>query len=86
MTDLFIELLKASGANWAHFIIILMGMCVVLYINCMRVEIKRMKHTAAQHDKLILLYGHLIKINFNVTSVKVHRNGDYEIAQPLNDD
>ena len=86
MDQLIIDLFKGAGANWADFIILLMGLCVVAYLRLQRKEIKKLRHEAVQHDKLILLYGHIIKSKWGITSVKIHRSGDYEIVQPLNDE
>ncbi len=47
--------------------------------------IKNLAHENRQLDKLVLIHGHIIKDKLGIKTVKVHRSGDYEIVQPLND-
>jgi hypothetical protein len=49
-------------------------------------EIKRLRHMVTQHDKLILVQAWLLKIKLGINTVNVHRTGDYEIVNPLNND
>jgi len=48
--------------------------------------IKNLAHENRQLDKLVLIHGHIIKDKLKIKTVKIHRSGDYEIVQPLNED
>ena len=39
-----------------------------------------------QIDKMVLLHSWIIRIKLKVTTFKIHRNGDYEILDPINED
>lgn len=65
-----------------QLVITLLIVSVVLLFRWLKIQ----AHENQQRDKLVLLYGHIIKDKLGITTVKIHRNGDYEIVQPLNDD
>ena len=48
--------------------------------------LKTVSHQYHQHDKLLLVLGHVVKDKLGITTVKIHRSGDFEIVQPLNGD
>jgi len=57
---------------------------VAVYLLYKRIECLQVKYN--QHDKL--LYGHsiIIHMKLGVRTVKLHRNNDFEINQPANED
>lgn len=48
--------------------------------------VKKIRYVQAQHDKLILVQAHIIAAKLGIKTVNIHRSGDYEISQPLNQD
>ena len=85
----------ATHGSPVDAVIIFMGMLVVWLIRYivksqkaqnarMWAEIKEVKQKYNQLDKLTLLNSFLISQLNGESVVKVHRNGDYEILNPLN--
>ena len=77
-----LDILKASPADYFIF---LMGMLVVLYLIFQSKRIKKLEHDNRQLDKLVLVHAHIIASELKVRTVKIHRSGDFEIAQPINE-
>jgi len=55
---------------------------VVVYVLYRKLEI--ILHKYNQLDKLIFAHALIISNKLGVKTVKIHRTGDYEIAQPIN--
>jgi len=79
-----INLLISLGATPAVMIIFLMGLPVayLAWANFKRNKILTEKYN--QLDKLTLLNSFLLGDLTGKKIVKIHRNGDYEIVNPLN--
>jgi len=58
---------------------------LVLAVYLLHKELKTVQHKYNQLDKLV--YGHALIINtkLGVKTIKIHRSGDYAIAQPINE-
>lgn len=80
----FINLLISLGATPAVMIVFLMGIPVayLAWTNMKRNKELTIKYN--QLDKLTLLNSFLITQLNGESVVKIHRNGDYEILNPLN--
>jgi hypothetical protein len=48
-------------------------------------ELKLVRHKYAQLDKLVFAHSLIINTKLGVKTIKIHRSGDYEIAQPINE-
>ena len=83
-TEILTRILNLLGANAADYFIFSMGMVVVFFVVMLYRKHKVLTDKYNQLDKLNLLHGYIIKDKLGITTVKVHRSGDYEIVQPLN--
>jgi len=78
-----LELLKASPADYFIFAL---GMLVVVYVIILSKRQKVLDRKYQQLDKLNLVHAYIIADKLKVNTVKIHRSGDYEITNPLNDE
>jgi predicted ferric reductase len=78
-----LELLKASPADYFNFAL---GLLVVAYVIILSKRQKVLDRKYQQLDKLNLVHAYIIADKLKVNTVKIHRSGDYEITNPLNDE
>jgi len=62
-------------------LVISLLICAVIYLN---IRIGRLSYKYTQLDKLILVHAYIIHYELGIKTVEVHRNGDYEITNPVN--
>jgi hypothetical protein len=74
------EIMASLGASDMDYIIIGMGSVVVAFCGFLYIKIMKVFGKYHQLDKLILLVCYISHRDL----VKIHRNGDYEIKNPLN--
>jgi hypothetical protein len=74
------EIMAHIGASPMDYIIIGMGFPVVAFCGFLYLKIMKLFGKYHQLDKLILLICWMSELDL----VKIHRNGDYEIKNPLN--
>jgi hypothetical protein len=74
------EIMAHIGASPMDYIIIGMGFPVVAFCGFLYLKIMKLFGKYHKLDKLILLVCYIS----NLDLVKIHRNGDYEIKNPLN--
>ena len=74
------EIMAHIGASTMDYIIIGMGSVVVAFCGFLYLKIMKVFGKYHQLDKLILLVCYISSLDL----VKIHRNGDYEIKNPLN--
>jgi len=74
------EIMAELGASPMDYIIMGMGSAVVAFCGFLYLKIMKVFGKYHQLDKLILLVCFISKLDL----VKIHRNGDYEIKNPLN--
>lgn len=77
-----LELLKASPADYFIFVL---GMLVVVYVIILSKRQKVLDRKYQQLDKLNLVHAYILADKLKVNTVKIHRSGDYEITNPLNE-
>ena len=77
-----LELLKASPADYFNFAL---GLLVVAYVIILSKRQKVLDRKYQQLDKLNLVHAYIIADKLKVNTVKIHRSGDYEITNPLNE-
>jgi len=77
-----LELLKASPADYFNFAL---GLLVVAYVIILSKRQKALDRKYQQLDKLNLVHAYIIADKLKVNTVKIHRSGDYEIVNPLNE-
>ncbi len=74
------EIMAHIGASTMDYIIIGMGSVVVAFCGFLYLKIMKLFGKYHQIDKLLLL----VCDRSHRDLVKIHRNGDYEIKNPLN--
>ncbi len=74
------EIMSHIGASTMDYIIIGMGSVVVAFCGFLYLKIMKLFGKYHQIDKLLLL----VCDRSHRDLVKIHRNGDYEIKNPLN--
>jgi len=74
------EIMASLGASDMDYIIIGMGSVVVFFCGFLYTRIMKLFTVYHQLDKLLLL----VCDRSHRDLVKIHRNGDYEIKNPLN--
>lgn len=79
-----INLLISLGATPAVMIIFLMGLPVAYLSWANMKRNKELTKALSQLDKLTLLNSFLLSDLTGKKIVKIHRNNDYEIVNPLN--
>lgn len=47
-------------------------------------KLEKLKQDYHQLDKLMFAHGLIINTKLGIRTVRVHRSGDYEVAQPIN--
>lgn len=77
-----LEILNASPADYFNFVL---GLFVVAYVVILAKRQKVLDEKYRQLDKLNLVHAYIIADKLKVNTVKIHRSGDYEITNPLND-
>ena len=78
----FINWIIANG-NVVDLILLLMGIPVAWQAMNNRKINKLNTHRFHQLDKLTLVHSWIINLKLGVKTVKTHRNGDYEIVNPI---
>ena len=73
----FISLFDMHGER-----IIIVLLCVAVIYLYRKVGI--VEHKFTQIDKLVFAHGLIINTKLGIRTVKMHRNNDYEVAQPIN--
>ncbi len=86
MDRAILEILTILKASPADYVIFLLGMLVVVYVIILSKRQKVLDRKYQQLDKLNLVHAYIIADKLKVKSVKIHRSGDYEITNPLNDE
>ena len=86
MESSLIKILDILQASPADYFVFFCGMLVVMWILLLVKRVKEVERANRQLDKLVLLHGHIIRDRLGITTVKVHRSGDYQIEQPLNEE
>ena len=77
-----LEILNALPADYFNFVL---GLMVVAYVVILAKRQKALDRKYQQLDKLNLVHAYIIADKLNIKTVKIHRSGDYEITNPLNE-
>ena len=85
MEGTIIQILEVLAATPADYFIFALGMLVVVYLVMLTKRVKNIEGKYHQLDKLNLVHAYIISDKLKVDTVEIHRSGDYEITNPLNE-